>query len=195
MTGLDEALQRIAADLDDHRVGWALVGGLAVSARSVARFTRDVDVAVGVQSDGAAEQLVHGLLTRGYRLVATVEQDAVARLATVRLLPPASSVDEVVVDVLFASSGVEQEVVAEAEPVEIVPGLVVPVARTGHLLAMKLLSRAGDRPQDEVDIQALLEVASPAEIELARGAVELITARGYHRGRDLPAALSALLAR
>lgn len=152
-------------------------------------------MAVAVRDDAAAETIAHALLLDGYQLVASVEQDAVARLATLRLVPPSPDHTRVIVDVLFASSGIEPEIVQAAEPLEILPGLTVPVARTGHLLAMKLLSRAGGRPQDEVDIQALLEVASPAEIELARAAVELITARGYDRGRDLPAALSALLAR
>jgi len=56
-----------------------------VSARAEPRFTRDVDVAVAITDDREAEALVHALTSDGYRLRAAVEQDAVERLATVRL--------------------------------------------------------------------------------------------------------------
>jgi hypothetical protein len=46
-----------------------------------------------------------------------------------------------VLDLLFASSGLEREVCEAAERLEIVPGVAVPVARAGHLVGMKLLSR------------------------------------------------------
>ena len=98
-----------------------------------------MDVVVAVIDDRAAEQNVHDLVADGYRLLASVEQEAVGRLATVRLSPVAG---DVVVDVLFASSGIEPEIVRSAEAIEILPGLVVPVARTGHLIAR---ARAGPR--------------------------------------------------
>jgi hypothetical protein len=96
-------------------------------------------------------------------------------------------------DLLFASSGIETELVAAAAPIEIVPGLLVPVASTGHLLALKTLS-ADDarRPQDRVDLVALLRVATPRDFAEAHAACDLITARGYHRGRNLGALLAEL---
>lgn len=42
-------------------------------------------------------------------------------------------------DLLFASSGIEHEIVAAADPLEVLPDLTVPVARTGHLIALKPL--------------------------------------------------------
>ena len=53
-----ETLARLVADLDSLDVGWALVGGLAVSTRVEPRFTRDVDVVVAARSDGDAEQII-----------------------------------------------------------------------------------------------------------------------------------------
>ncbi|MEJ7703784.1 MAG: nucleotidyl transferase AbiEii/AbiGii toxin family protein [Geodermatophilaceae bacterium] len=189
MNSVEAALRRVTADLDRRRLGWALVGGFAVSARAEPRFTRDVDVAVAVIDDRAAEQNVHDLVAGGYRLLASVEQEAVGRLATVRLSPVAG---DVVVDVLFASSGIEPEIVRSAEAIEILPGLVVPVARTGHLIALKLLARDDEsRPQDLADLRSLHEVATREDVDLARSAIHLITERGYHRG--LAAALTALL--
>ena len=69
------------------------------------------------------------------------------------------------------------------------------VAKTGHLMALKVLSRDDTtRPQDLVDLRALLDTASAADLALARHALESIAARGYARGRDLVAAMNGLLA-
>lgn len=68
-----------------------------------------------------------------------VEHEYVDRLATVRMHPPV--LGGVVVDLLFASSGIEPEIVQEAERVELVPGVTVPIAQVPHLAALKLLSR------------------------------------------------------
>ena len=51
------ALVHIARLLDSLGRDYALVGGLAVSIRAEVRFTRDVDVAVAVDSDAEAESL------------------------------------------------------------------------------------------------------------------------------------------
>lgn len=72
-----------------------------------------------------------------------------------------------VVDLLFASSGIEPEIVADAEVLDLLPTFRIRVATTGHLIALKVLSRDDvRRPQDLVDLRALLQVAS--RIDLAR---------------------------
>jgi predicted nucleotidyltransferase len=193
VTALEAALQRIAADLEQSGVAFALVGGLAVSVRTEPRFTRDADFAVAVATDADAEALIRRLRARGYEVEALVEQQAVGRLATVRLLV-AGNVEGPVLDLLFASSGIEPEVVLEAEPIQLLPGLTVKVARIEHLVALKVLSRDDTRrPQDLVDLRALLRAASRAEVARAREALDLITTRGYHRGRELVPQLESLL--
>ena len=192
MTSLEAALRQIHSDLIQAHVSFALVGGLAVSARTEPRFTRDADLAVALASDTEAEALIHALRTRDYHIEAIVEQEAVGRLATVRLTR-SSRPRAPVVDLLLASSGIEREVVAEGEPIELLPGLVIDVARTGHLIALKVLSRDDvSRPQDLVDLRALLGVASSGELARARESLALIAARGYHRGRDLLAEMKQL---
>lgn len=192
-TSLEEALHRIDADLTRAHVSFALIGGLAVSARTEPRFTRDADLAVAVANDAEAEVLVRTLRTLDYRIESIVEQEAVGRLATVRIVrSPAPRAT--VVDLLFASSGIEAEIVTEAEILDLLPRLSMRVATTGHLIALKVLSRDDvTRPQDLVDLRALLRVASGGELERARHALSLIAARGYHRGRDLIADLHGLL--
>jgi predicted nucleotidyltransferase len=195
VTSIESALRRIQVDLTDAGIPYALVGGLAVSARTEPRFTRDADFATAVASDAEAESLIHRLGQQGYTVAATVEQEATGRLATVRLMPPAMPAGPVI-DLLFASSGLEPEVAARADDLELLPGLTIKVAQTGHLIALKILSRDDiERPQDSADIRALLRVARPADISQAREGVALIEARGFHRGRNLRAALDDLLGR
>jgi hypothetical protein len=194
MNRLERAISQVTKQLSKRGKRFALVGGLAVSARTEPRFTRDVDFAVAVSDDREAERLIRDLVDAGYRLKATVEQDAVNRLATVRLLIPEEDASGIVADLLFASSGIETELVGGAEPVEIVPGLIVPLPHVGHLLALKVLSRDDiKRPQDLADIRALLKVADDKEIERTRNALSLITDRGFNRNRDLHQDLDALL--
>lgn len=194
MTSLDSVLRRIAADLTATDRAFALVGGLAVSVRTEPRFTRDADLAVTVKNDTDAEALIRSLRGRGYFDIAVVEQEATGRMATVRLTLSADPTAPVV-DLLFASSGIEPELVANSELIEVLRGLTIRVATTADLIALKVLSRDDvKRPQDLVDLRALVKVASAAELERARTALALIAARGYHRGRDLPSEMASIVA-
>lgn len=192
-TQLEAGVRRIVGVLRDLKVDFAVVGGLAVSAQTEPRFTRDADLALSVRSDQEAEKLVVELRGRGYEVDATVEQTAVDRLATVRLLPPDVPDRVPVIDLLFASSGIEPELVAMADSLEVFPKLFLPVARVGHLLALKLLARAEGRPQDEIDLHALLAVASSEDRGLAEEALRMIAERGFQRGKDLAAEWGELI--
>jgi Nucleotidyl transferase AbiEii toxin, Type IV TA system len=191
---LEAVLRAAALDLADLGLRWALVGGLAVSARTEPRFTRDVDLVIAVARDPDAEQTVHALQRRGYHVQALVEQEAGGRLATARLVPRSEDDAGIVLDVLFASSGIEPEIASAADTLEILSGLLVPVAGVGHLLALKLLSRDDrTRPQDRVDLVQLLRAAGRADLQVARDAVALIHARGFQRDRDLSRDLERLI--
>ena len=195
MNALAHALSDIAENLADLDGSWALVGGLAVSSITRPRFTADVDLAVAVEDDLEAERIVRHLMEQGYRVAVTVEQDEVGRLATVRLVPPGDGHTGMMVDILFASSGIEREIVLASREIEIFDGLKIPTASTGHLLALKILSRDDiRRPQDASDIRALLENAQDDDLNEARDALELITARGFHRNRDLQVSLEEAIA-
>jgi len=193
VTSLEAALRQIHTDLSQAHVSFALVGGLAVSARTEPRFTRDADLAVAVTSDAEAEALIHTLRASDYGIEAIVEQEAVGRLATVRLTR-SDAPHAPVIDLLFASSGIEPEIVAEAESLDLLRNLTIGVARTGHLIALKVLSRDDiNRPQDLADLRALLRVASGDELTRARESLALIERRGYHRGRDLAFEMKQIL--
>jgi hypothetical protein len=97
---LAEALLEATQCLRAMNRTFAVVGGLAASARGEVRFTRDIDVVVEVDNASDAEGCIFGLGQRGYRVIATVEQDATGGLATARL----GDANGVVFDVIFATS-------------------------------------------------------------------------------------------
>ncbi|HTQ04649.1 MAG TPA: nucleotidyl transferase AbiEii/AbiGii toxin family protein, partial [Polyangiaceae bacterium] len=120
----------------------------------------------------------------GYAVRALLEQEQSGRMATVRLTHP--SEPAVYVDLLFASSGIENEIVAESEAIAILEDLTLNVAIRAHLIALKVLARDDrNRPQDWDDLRALLRDASEEDVRRARAALELIERRGYNRGRSL----------
>jgi hypothetical protein len=181
--GVVDAAARAAQHLDSLGVRFALVGGLAVAARGEPRYTRDVDLAVSVSGDDEAERLLHSLKAQGYTIDSVVEQIRTGRLATARLRHRADP--EIFVDLLFASSGVEPEIVAGAEHLAYRRGVRLPVASVGALIALKVLSESDARLQDRIDLQALSRTAKRADWVTAERTARLIRARGYHRGRAL----------
>jgi nucleotidyltransferase AbiEii toxin of type IV toxin-antitoxin system len=173
-------------------VSVALVGGLAVSARTEPRFTRDLDFAIAVAGDDEAAQYVFRLRQVGYEIVAALEQTTQHRLSTIRLRRGGRGP---LIDLLFAACGIEAEVVQAAEPLEIAAGVITDVAQVGHLIAMKLVSRDPERrPHDQQDLVALANVAEDEEWQRAEAAIELIHHRGFSRGRDLRAGLAEIRA-
>jgi hypothetical protein len=191
VTALFDSLSAAAADLKSLRKPFALIGGLAVSLRTEPRFTRDADLVVAVGSDREAEEMVRALTVLGYGVHAVVEQMAIGRLATARLRSRVAG--GIIVDLLFASSGIEPEIAAAAEHLTVANDLRMPVAQVGHLIALKLLSQDSERRrQDLIDLDHLKIAADDDDWILAESACQLIVERGYHRHRDLAADLATL---
>ncbi len=167
---------------------FAIVGGIAVSARTVPRFTAVLGIAVAVESDAAAEGVVYRLSNAGFRPEVILERAEHSQLATARLRQTTKTP---LIDLLFATCGIEREVVDAAEVLTVL-GHDLHVACTGHLIAMKLLSRDDKRrPMDRQDLVHLVAVADSQEWDRAETAVRLIERRGFARSRDLRAALSS----
>lgn len=160
-----------------------------MSVRAEVRFTRDVDIAVVVDDDADAEQLVLELRQCGYRAVASVEHETMHRLSTVRLVGG----DDVKVDLLFASSGLEPEIVDGAAPVEVAAAGSIPVAAAEELVAMKVLSMTEVRLQDRLDAQRLLQLVPDLNLNRVRADLKRIAERGFDRGQDLHSKLDSLL--
>ena len=176
MPATAESVFRAAVtDLDAIGARHALIGGLAVSARTEPRFTRDVDFAVAVTGDDEAVETVRQIRLRGWQ--------PADGMGHVRLERDGA---DTIVDLMFASSGIEREIVTATTRVDVSGGIVVPVATTGHLIAMKALA---GRDRDRLDLSNLIPAASAADLKQAREAVRLIKSRGFSRDKDLAAEL------
>lgn len=172
-----DALRRVTECLSDFEVRFALIGGLAVSARSEPRFTRDVDLIVEAHSDDEAERLIHSLLGRGYGIHAQLEQKTAKRLATCRLIERANP-DGVIVDLFFANFGIEDEVLMTASEEEIAEGISLPIVQAEDLIALKLLAVSNrNRPRDSEDILNLIEHIPAARLERTRELLRLMAER------------------
>ncbi len=190
MTDLIAALTAVAASLDELEASWAVVGGLAVAVHGEPRFTRDVDLAVAVADDAEVDRLIFALHGLRYRIGSVFEHQPTGRVATIRLIPPGPDTN-LLVDLLFLSSGIEDQITSMAEDVELIPGLVLPVVRAGHLAAMKALAFDPDtRPKDFADLRSILGTCSEEERALAFEAVSLIEQRGFNRDKDLVSVLN-----
>ena len=182
--GLLDALRIADGFLSASDTKYAVVGAIAVGVRSEPRFTRDVDLALAVESDQEAEELLGFLIRSGYTIHELFQHDVTQDIVTARLVHP--DIPDVLTDFLFQTSGIEKEVVDRAETIHVSPELPVRVAQTGHLIAMKLLSRQQDRPQDQIDLVHLLKTATKHDLELAQAGIAAIKER---KGRDLSADL------
>ena len=75
-----------------------------------------------------------------------------------------TDLERLVLDLLFASCGFENEIVEGADTIVVLPGLSLPIASVGHLMAMKLLARDDrHRPTDADDLRALRAVATATD--------------------------------
>jgi hypothetical protein len=80
------------------------------------------------------------------------------------------------IDLLFASSGIENEIVRRADLLKVLPDLFMPVASIGHLITLKVLA---GRHQDLTGLGHLISAATQADLGEARASVARIQERDY----------------
>ena len=187
---IERALAAAVEALRSTNREFALVGGLAVSVRAEVRFTRDVDLAVRVADDPDAERLIFALKAKGYQPIATVEHEERHRLSTIRLMTP----QQIKLDLLFASSGIEHEIVERASAVKLPHAGELPIAAAEELLAMKVLSMTERRLQDRLDARQLIACNPGIDLARVRDNLKRIRERGYDRGEDLERKLAEAIA-
>lgn len=145
---LETALADLTVALDATRVPWMVIGGIAVIARGVRRFTTDIDAAI--RGDGLAiAPLLRALAKR--KIVPRIDDaERFAAENLVLLLEHAPSGVEL--DVSLAWTAFEHDAIASAE---VAPFGVVkaPMARPEDLIVFKAIAGRG---KDIEDATALL---------------------------------------
>lgn len=178
------SLKEINKVLTNGEIKFCLVGGLAVSVRAFERTTKDIDFALAVANEQEAEKIVKYFITSGFKLETLLENKFNHSISTVRLKDFADT--SYFIDLIFAASGIEQEVVAQSTEVEVLPDFYLPVATIPGLVVMKLISFDPEiRPTDGVDLNNLISAMSKSDEVKIRELIDLVNKRGYNRGKDL----------
>ncbi len=186
MSFLFSELRRVTNDLHQTGVAWCLVGGLGTSVYAEPRTTKDIDVVVSVPNEQQADNLKDLLLTKGYTNPQLLMHTTPTRRMGWRVFIPPSREASIPLDILVTACGIEKNIVASATTIEILPGLSLPVATLGHLIAMKVLSQNSfDRLQDRVDLLALLRNATEQDRIVVERSLKEIVDRGFASGRNL----------
>ena len=154
------------------------------------RTTKDIDIVVSVPDEAQGDNLKDLLLTRGYTTPQILMHTTPTRRMGWRVLIPPSRETSIPLDILVSVCGIENDIVAKSTAIEILPGLSLPVASLGHLIAMKVLSQNPfERLQDRVDLLALLGNATEQDRIVVEHSLNEIAHRGFAGERDLIAEL------
>jgi len=151
---LFETLKSLCAFMNNERIDYCLIGGLAVAILAKPRATEDIDLLVLIEEQQIPSFV--GILKKRFKIIQG-QNVMHFKNATICRIILASSSDEkggiVVVDFLLADHDTYRETLRN--PLFLtVDGEKIPVARPENLIRMKELS---NRPQDLLDIAALKE--------------------------------------
>lgn len=150
---LGETLGEVAAILEHVGARFAVIGGLAVSAHSEARATKDIDLAVVADAE-TSERLTGEMSRAGFaaRMHGPPGPGAVIRFSR-------TGADGITrwVDLLFAGTPFEERAVSRARLARVL-NRELPIASVEDLLVYKLVA---GRPQDVVDAVRLWRDHSP----------------------------------
>lgn len=181
---LGNAIKDVVKFLNDSKIDHALIGGLAVSFRTIERATVDIDLIVLANSQAESEQVIRSFQAFGFSVKTLMENKKTRAISTARLLSP--NYPNIYLDLLFGATGIEKEIIQASEPIELLPDLKVQVASLSSLIAMKVLSSNNkDRVQDLLDLQNLIKEAESNELLEAHHLIKLIQDRGFNSGIDL----------
>jgi predicted nucleotidyltransferase len=155
------SIETIVKALNDAQVQYLIVGGLAVNAHGFVRFTRDVDLVLGLEPANA-ERGLNALLHAGWQLAVPVTPAAFADAATrerwraernmIVLKLWSDRHQRTPIDIFVYEPFNFAAEWARAERLEISPSVLAPVVALETLLEMK---RTAGRPQDLEDIKEL----------------------------------------
>jgi hypothetical protein len=181
---LQQALRELASVLSATGAPWMVIGGIAVIARGVRRFTTDIDAAV--RGDEIEIGKLIAALTKKRIVPRIAEAEQFARENLVLLLRhDPSGVD---FDVSFAWTAFEHEAIAAAT-IAAFGSVKVPMAQPEDLIVFKAIAGRG---RDMDDITALL--ALYPKLDLARVRARVRELAGAAETPELAAGLETAIA-
>ena len=155
------SIETIVFALNQAKVDYLIVGGLAVNAHGFVRLTRDVDIVLGLSPKNAATGL-HALLAIGYQMAIPEKPEDFANAEKRELWRKEKQMivlklwsDEhrrTPIDIFVYEPFDFAGELLQSSLLEISAGILAPVVSLNTLLEMK---KEADRPQDRIDIEEL----------------------------------------
>ena len=146
MSQLIEELRQLVAAFNEHKIDFALCGGLAVAAHGLIRATQDIDFLIREESLGDAYAAAGEV---GYD-IRGLDISFKERTVEIRRVSKVIGEDVISLDLLIVTPHVE-DVWETREKIEFMGENLAVVSRNG-LIKMK---RQAGRPQDLADIERL----------------------------------------
>lgn len=134
--------------------GYALIGGVAVSARARPRATKDVDFLVQADREYFTKESIQKILPKGFSFKIFKSDRLDPLNGVVRIYDEEGNE---LVDIIPVFWKWQDDVIKAAEQIEIFEGVSVPIAKIEDLVVLKL--KAGGA-QDMVDIEELLKATA-----------------------------------
>jgi hypothetical protein len=141
---LETTLASVAAALDRHRIPYMLIGGYAVGIHGSPRFTQDIDITLGVDTDAYAPVL--SALVDRFIPLPDAPRDFTLKT---NVLPLKDKATGIRVDLIFSFLEFEKAAIESAESIDL-DGQPVKIISPTHLIIYKLLA---GRPRDVEDAQ------------------------------------------
>lgn len=147
MTLQEKALLDLARCLEEHRIAYMIIGGIANAAWGEPRSTLDIDVTIAAEPTEVVE--IANALGPDFRpLVSDIE----SFVQETRVLPLESH-SGVRVDLIFGVLPFEREAIERAKPLPIADDEVV-FCTPEDLILLKIISQ---REQDQADVRGILQ--------------------------------------
>lgn len=189
MADLEKELKKFSNKLQKAKqkgaiAGFALIGALAVSARSRPRATQDIDFLVSAEDEFFSKHFPATIKSMGYsyKIFTGGMNDPINGLIRIY-----NHSGEELVDIIPVYWKWQDEMVKDAPQVKISKDLSIPIALAEDLVVLKLKAHG---PQDLLDVKELLRAMSFGR-GFDRGRLDEF-ARRAGVGRDLKKVLSAL---
>lgn len=147
MSRLEETVIAIARFLEQHRIPYMVIGGIANTLLGIPRTTLDVDLTVWV-SEGELEAFV-GEITKAFL---SRSEDPLGFARETRVLP-IQTPDGIRADIILGQLPYEQEAIRRAIP-QTVQGTPVRVCSPEDLILHKVVS---ERAKDRDDVQGIIQ--------------------------------------
>ena len=182
---LETALTSLAAALTESGAPWMVIGGIAIIARGVRRFTTDIDATV--RGDAIQPERLVKLFAR-HAIVPRID-DAIAFAQANLVLLLRHRPTGVDLDISLAWSTFEHEALAACTLTEF-GGVSVPMSSPEDLIVFKAIA---GRPKDMDDVQTLLELYP--KLDVARMQRRIAQLAVLAEAPELVPAFEATLAR